>query len=69
MASTMALGMIYAAGVTIVLIFGDERLPRRVGLALAWPLAPLAFVVTVSVLGVAALVLLPGAVSTRKARP
>jgi hypothetical protein len=41
-------------------------MPGRFGLALAWPLAALALVVTVSLLGVAALVLLPGAAMRRE---
>ena len=39
---TVALA-IYAAGVIVGLLLTDARWPARVGLALAWPLGPIAF--------------------------
>jgi len=54
-----AVFLIYAAGVAAGLIFTDARPLTRVGLALAWPIAPLAFVAVVSLLLVAALYIFP----------
>jgi hypothetical protein len=45
-----ALTTIYGIGVVVGLIMGDARPAARVGLALAWPLGPIAFVVTVAML-------------------
>jgi L-ascorbate metabolism protein UlaG (beta-lactamase superfamily) len=50
---------IYAAGVLVGLLRVDARLPSRVGLALLWPLGPLAFGVTVSILLLASIVAFP----------
>jgi hypothetical protein len=51
--------LIYVVGVVLGLVFTDARPLARVGLALAWPVAPLAFVVVVSGLLVAALYIFP----------
>ena len=51
--------LIYAAGVAAGLIFTDARPLTRVGLALAWPIAPLAFAVVIGLLVVAALYIFP----------
>ena len=50
---------LYAAGVLIGVIFGDARPLSRLGLALLWPLAFLAFAVTVVVLIAVAVIALP----------
>ena len=50
---------IYVVGVLIGLAFTDARPLIRVGLALAWPLAPLAFVLVISLLLVASLYIFP----------
>ena len=50
---------LYAAGVLIGLLGIDARWPTRVALALLWPLGPLAFVVTISILLVASLIAFP----------
>ena len=50
---------IYVLGVAVALITVDARWPARCGLALLWPLGPLAFVVTISILLVASLVAFP----------
>ena len=52
--------LIYVAGVVAGLIFTDARPLTRLGLALAWPIAPLAFVAVVSLLLIAALYIFPG---------
>ena len=51
--------LIYVLGVLAGLVFTDARPLARVGLALAWPVAPLAFVVVVSGLLLAALYIFP----------
>ncbi len=51
--------LIYAAGVAAGLVFTDARPAGRVALALAWPIGPLAFVVTITVLLLSALVIFP----------
>ena len=51
--------LIYVVGVAVGLIFTDARPLARTGLALAWPIAPLAFVVVVSGLLLAALYIFP----------
>jgi hypothetical protein len=51
--------LIYTAGVVAALLFTDARPLARVGLALAWPVGPLAFVVVVSGLLLAALFIFP----------
>ena len=50
---------IYVLGVLAGLILTDARPLARVGLALAWPLAPLAFLVVISGLLLAALYIFP----------
>lgn len=50
---------IYAFGVGIALITIDAPWPARVGLALLWPLGPLAFLATISILLVASLIAFP----------
>lgn len=55
-----ALGVaVYVAGVAWGLIVIDARPAARVGLALLWPLGPLAFVVTITILLAASLVAYP----------
>ena len=51
--------LIYALGVIAGLVLGDARPLTRLGLAVAWPIGPLAFVVVVSGLLVAALYVFP----------
>ena len=51
--------LVYAAGVIVGLLCGDARWPARIGLALAWPLGPLAFLVTSSILILASLIAFP----------
>ena len=51
--------LIYVLGVIAGLIFTDARPHARLVLALAWPIGPLAFVVVVGGLLVAALYLFP----------
>ena len=50
---------VYAAGVTWGLFTIDARPAARVGLALLWPLGPLAFAFTIAVLLVASLIASP----------
>lgn len=51
--------LLYIGGVAVGLFASDGRPPARLGLALLWPLGPLAFVVTISVLIVAAAIAFP----------
>ena len=51
--------MVYLAGVALGCWRGDAPLPRRVGLALIWPVALVACAITLSVLLVAAAVFFP----------
>lgn len=51
--------LIYLAGVAAALLFTDARPLARVGLAVAWPIGPAAFVATIAVLLAAALVIFP----------
>ena len=51
--------MIYAAGVVAALLFTDARPLARIGLAVAWPIGPAAFVVTIALLLVASLYIFP----------
>lgn len=55
----MWLGAIYAVGVAIGLVATDGGPAARVGLALAWPLGPLAFVATIVGLIVVAAIAFP----------
>lgn len=50
---------IYVLGVAVALLAIDARGFARLGLALLWPLGPLAFVVTISILLAASLVAFP----------
>ena len=55
-----ALGLaLYVAGVAWGLIMIDARSPARIGLALLWPLGPLAFAVTITLLLAASLIAFP----------
>jgi hypothetical protein len=51
--------LIYVLGVAAGLIFTDARPLVRAGLALAWPIAPLAFVGVIGLLLIAALYIFP----------
>jgi hypothetical protein len=50
---------LYAAGVAIGLAGTDDRVTKRVLLALLWPLGPAAFVIVVSGLALVAVALWP----------
>lgn len=50
---------IYLLGLAVALLAIDARGFARLGLALLWPLGPLAFVVTISILLAASLVAFP----------
>jgi len=49
----------YVAGVALGLLMSDEQPAQRFVVAILWPLGPLAFVVTVSILLVAAVIAFP----------
>jgi hypothetical protein len=51
--------LMYAAGVIWGLIKIDAPLPSRVGLAFAWPIGPVAFIITLTVLVAAAAIAFP----------
>ena len=51
--------LIYALGVIAGLVLTDARPSARIGLALAWPIGPLAFVVVIAGLLLASLYLFP----------
>ena len=51
--------VVYVAGVVWGLIAIDARPAARVGLALVWPIGPLAFVVVVTILLAASLIAYP----------
>jgi hypothetical protein len=51
--------LVYGAGVLVGLVLADGRLVTRVSLALLWPLGPAAFVVTVAILVLAAMIAFP----------
>ena len=51
--------LIYAAGVVAGLLFTDARPLPRIGLALAWPIGPAAFVAVIALLLAASLVIFP----------
>jgi hypothetical protein len=59
----------YLAGVLAGLVLVDGRPATRIGLALAWPLGPLAFIVTIAGLVLAAMIAFPifGAVAAAAA--
>ncbi len=48
------LAVVYVVGVVWGVLVGDARPAARLGLALAWPLGPLAFLLTVTLLLAAA---------------
>ena len=50
---------IYIAGALLALWRTDASWPTRIGLALLWPIGPLAFVVTVSILLAASVIAFP----------
>ena len=50
---------VYILGVAVGLFTIDARGIARLGLALLWPLGPIAFVVTISILLVASLIAFP----------
>lgn len=50
---------LYIAGVVVGLLTIDARVPARIGLAMLWPLGPLAFVITISTLVVASAIAFP----------
>jgi hypothetical protein len=50
---------LYIGGVLVGLLLTDGRPPERLALAILWPLGPLAFVVTISILLVAAAIAFP----------
>ena len=50
---------LYIGGVLVGLLLTDGRLNERLVLAVLWPLGPLAFIVTVSILLVAAAITFP----------
>jgi hypothetical protein len=49
----------YLAGVLAGLVLVDGRPATRIGLALVWPLGPLAFIVTIAGLFIAAMLAFP----------
>ena len=51
--------VIYLAGAAVALWRTDASWPIRIGLALAWPIGPAAFVVTVAILLAASLIAFP----------
>jgi hypothetical protein len=51
--------LIYVAGVLLGLIVIDARPAAKIGLAILWPLGPLAFAVTIAILFFAALIAFP----------
>ena len=55
----MWIATVYVVGVIIGLLVTDGGLAARIGLALAWPLGPLAFLVTVAGLLVVAAIAFP----------
>jgi hypothetical protein len=55
----MVLLSIYLAGMVIALAVMNDSWPARIGIALVWPLGPLAFVIVVSILLVASAILWP----------
>jgi hypothetical protein len=50
---------LYIGGVLVGLLLTDGRPAERLALAVLWPLGPLAFIVTVSILLVAAAIAFP----------
>jgi len=56
---TSAFVAVYILGVFVGLFAIDARGPARVGLALLWPIGPLAFLVTITILLFASLIAFP----------
>jgi hypothetical protein len=56
---TMLFFTIYLAGIVIALAVMRDSWPARLGIALVWPLGPLAFVIVISILLVASAILWP----------
>lgn len=54
-----AIAGVYLLGVAVALFTIDARGPARLGLALLWPVGPIAFVVTISILLAASLIAFP----------
>ena len=55
----MAATIIYIVGVTIGIMCGDARPALRIGYALLWPAGIVAFLLTLSILLIAALIAFP----------
>jgi hypothetical protein len=55
----MWIALVYGVGVAIGLVATDGGPASRIGLALAWPLGPLAFLITVAGLIVVAAIAFP----------
>lgn len=53
------IALVYVAGVVWGLLVIDARASVRIGLAVLWPLGPIAFVVTITVLLAASLIAFP----------
>jgi hypothetical protein len=51
--------VVYLVGVVVALFVIDARGLARVGLALLWPVGPVAFIVTISILLAASLIAFP----------
>ena len=59
MSVTWAIVGAYVAGVALGLLVIDGRQAEKIGLALVWPIGPIAFVVTIALLLLASLVAFP----------
>lgn len=59
MSSLWLCNLVYVAGVAWGLLVSDARPLERVILALLWPLGPIAFIVTITILFAAALIAYP----------
>ena len=57
---------IYLIGALVALWRTDAALPTRVAIALLWPIGPLAFAVTVSILLTASLIAFPSVVIKKR---
>jgi hypothetical protein len=55
----MLMAQIYVVGVLVGLVATQGGVATRLGLALLWPLGPLAFIITVAGLAVAAAIAFP----------
>ena len=55
----MSLAVVYVAGVAVALCAADAPPAARIGLALAWPIGPVAFVLTIAGLIVVAAIAFP----------